>query len=227
VSLYQLLGWPAFVGVAIMIVSIPLNGAVARILKRMQEQQMKNRDARTRLMSELLNNIRTIKLHAWENAFIRRILSVRNDQELKMLRKIGIATAFNNTLWAGIPLLVAFSSFAVAAVTSPKPLTSDMYADFYFILLGSPAHEFPSSQDLPCNFPVYASYFPVGHVPASDDVAYRELSLASPHLRVPSSRGASDRCACCDPEVLGTGRGCPSDKGRRVRLEHRGSEPNA
>ena len=34
----------------------------------------------------------SIKLYAWENAFIRKILFVRNDLELKMLRKIGIAT---------------------------------------------------------------------------------------------------------------------------------------
>lgn len=31
---------------------------IARVLKRMQEQQMKNRDKRTRLMSELLANIK-------------------------------------------------------------------------------------------------------------------------------------------------------------------------
>ncbi|KAI0080155.1 metal resistance protein YCF1 [Panus rudis PR-1116 ss-1] len=125
VSLYSILGWPAFVGVAIMILGIPLNTLVARYLKGMQEKQMKNRDARTRLMSELLANIRSIKLYAWENAFIRKILTVRNNQELRMLRKIGVATSLSTALWTGIPLLVAFSSFAVAAVTSDEPLTSD------------------------------------------------------------------------------------------------------
>jgi hypothetical protein len=55
----------------------------------MQEQQMKNRDERTRLMSEILSNIRTIKLFAWENTFIRRVLDVRNTQELERLRKMG------------------------------------------------------------------------------------------------------------------------------------------
>ncbi len=102
------MGWPAFVGVAVMIVSIPLNTIMARFLKRLQEEQMKNRDKRTRLMSELLANIRrfetsecyasllrltyrdSIKLYAWENAFTRWVSNVRNDQELKMLRKIGI-----------------------------------------------------------------------------------------------------------------------------------------
>ncbi len=55
---------------------------------------MKNRDKRTRLMSEILSTIRTIKFFAWENTFIRRVLEVRNNQELKMLRKIGVVTVF-------------------------------------------------------------------------------------------------------------------------------------
>jgi ATP-binding cassette, subfamily C (CFTR/MRP), member 1 len=58
VSLYNLLGWAAFVGVAIMIISIPLQTLIAQKLKIMQERQMKNRDKRTRLMSELLANIK-------------------------------------------------------------------------------------------------------------------------------------------------------------------------
>ncbi|KAI9460421.1 P-loop containing nucleoside triphosphate hydrolase protein [Boletus coccyginus] len=140
VSLYNLLGWSAFVGVAIMVFSIPLNTFIARILKKMQEKQMKNRDKRTRLMSELLANIKSIKLYAWEYAFIRRILHVRNDLELKMLRKIGITTAMNTTLWGGIPLIVAFSSFATASVFSTRPLTADVIfpAISLFMLLQFP-----------------------------------------------------------------------------------------
>ncbi|KAG1791532.1 P-loop containing nucleoside triphosphate hydrolase protein [Suillus plorans] len=140
VSLYNLLGWSAFVGVAIMIISIPLNTAIARMLKKMQEQQMKNRDRRTRLMSELLANIKSIKLYAWEYAFIRRVLHVRNDLELKMLKKIGVVTALNTTLWGGIPLIVAFSSFATASVFSSRPLTADVIfpAISLFMLLQFP-----------------------------------------------------------------------------------------
>ncbi|KAG8218181.1 multidrug resistance-associated protein 1 [Butyriboletus roseoflavus] len=126
VSLYSLLGWSAFVGVVIMFFSIPLNTLIARTLKDMHSQQMKHRDKRTRLMSELLANIKSIKLYAWEYAFIRRVLRVRNDLELKMLRKIGIVSAVNTTLWGGIPLIVAFSSFATASVFSDRPLTVDV-----------------------------------------------------------------------------------------------------
>ena len=41
-----------------MIISVPLNTLVAKALKGMQEKQMNNRDRRTRLMSELLANIK-------------------------------------------------------------------------------------------------------------------------------------------------------------------------
>ncbi|KIK09066.1 hypothetical protein K443DRAFT_672103 [Laccaria amethystina LaAM-08-1] len=140
ISLYNLLGWSAFVGVGIMIISIPLNTYIARILKGLQEQQMKNRDKRTRLMSELLANIKSIKLYSWEYTFIRKILQTRNSQELKMLKKIGIVTACNSALWSGIPLLVAFCSFATAAITSSRPLTSDVIfpAISLFMLLQFP-----------------------------------------------------------------------------------------
>ncbi|KAI9464554.1 P-loop containing nucleoside triphosphate hydrolase protein [Lactarius psammicola] len=140
VSLYNLLGWSAFVGVAIMIFSVPLNTFIANLMKNLQIQQMKNKDKRSRLMSELLANIRSIKLYAWEHAFLRRILFVRNEQELKMLKKIGIYSAMNTTLWGGIPLLVAFSSFATAATISSKPLTSDVIfpAISLFMLLQFP-----------------------------------------------------------------------------------------
>lgn len=63
----------------------------------MQEQQMKNRDKRTRLMSDLLANIKSIKLYAWEFAFMRKILVARNEHELKNLRKIGLVTV--RTRW--------------------------------------------------------------------------------------------------------------------------------
>jgi len=140
ISLYNLLGWSAFVGVAVMILAIPLNTFIARVLKKMQEEQMKNRDKRTLLMTELLNNIKSIKLYAWEFSFMRKILETRNNQELKMLKKIGIVMSCNMTLWTGIPLLVAFSSFAMAALTLSRPLTADIIfpAISLFMLLQFP-----------------------------------------------------------------------------------------
>ncbi|KAG9093297.1 hypothetical protein FRC07_011491, partial [Ceratobasidium sp. 392] len=92
----------------------------------MQRAQMKNRDKRMRLMSELLNNIETIKFYAWEDSFIARVLKIRNGEELRMLRKIGITNAVSTTIWTGAPLLVALGAFATAAYMGSKSLTADI-----------------------------------------------------------------------------------------------------
>lgn len=57
-SLYQLVGLSMLAGVGAMIVMIPINGLIARIMKTLQKRQMKNKDARTRLMTEVLNNMK-------------------------------------------------------------------------------------------------------------------------------------------------------------------------
>lgn len=57
VSLYSLLGWYGLVGVGIMVLSIPANAFVSNLQSKMQRKQMKNKDQRTRIMSEILNNM--------------------------------------------------------------------------------------------------------------------------------------------------------------------------
>jgi len=94
ISLYNLLGWTMLVGVAVMIASMPLTAAIARYQTKLQRQQMKNKDQRTSIMSEILNNIRSIKLYAWENSFAQRLFDVRNNKELAMLKKMGESTVF-------------------------------------------------------------------------------------------------------------------------------------
>ncbi|WWC68420.1 uncharacterized protein I206_102347 [Kwoniella pini CBS 10737] len=126
ISLYRLVGWQAFMGVAVMIFSLPANTILNRINKRYQRQMMKIKDTRTRTMNEILNNIKSIKLYGWEKSFADKIYDIRNNQELKMLRRIGINQAFVNFIWQGTPFLVAFSTFATFALTSGKPLTSEI-----------------------------------------------------------------------------------------------------
>jgi ATP-binding cassette subfamily C (CFTR/MRP) protein 1 len=125
-SLYQLVGYSMFAGVGAMIIMIPINGWIARLMKTLQKEQMKNKDSRTRLMTEILNNMKSIKLYAWTTAFINRLNYIRNDQELKTLRKIGATQAFSNFTWSTTPFLVSCSTFGVFVLTQNKPLTTDI-----------------------------------------------------------------------------------------------------
>lgn len=125
-SLYQLVGWSMLAGVGAMLLMIPINGVIARIMKTLQKTQMKNKDARTRLMTEILTNMKSIKLFAWSQAFMTKLNYIRNDQELKTLRKIGAAQALANFTWSTTPFLVSCSTFAVFVLTSNKPLSTEI-----------------------------------------------------------------------------------------------------
>ncbi|KAK3940375.1 hypothetical protein QBC46DRAFT_127013 [Diplogelasinospora grovesii] len=125
-SLYQLVGWSMFAGIGVMIVMVPINGMIARFMKNLQKQQMKNKDARSRLIAEIINNMKSIKLYAWGAAFMNKLNYIRNDQELKNLRKIGAGQAVANFTWSTTPFLVSCSTFAVFVLTQDKPLTTDI-----------------------------------------------------------------------------------------------------
>ena len=103
-----------------------MNTAIARYMKKLSERQMKVKDRRTRLMNEILQNIKTIKLFAWEDAFAKKLHQVRNVEELKLLRITGSVSAFFNFFWTAVPFLVSLATFTTYALTSEEPLTADI-----------------------------------------------------------------------------------------------------
>ncbi|KAL4991982.1 P-loop containing nucleoside triphosphate hydrolase protein [Aspergillus falconensis] len=126
ISLYQLVGVSMFAGIGVMILMIPLNGVIARMMKKLQLVQMKNKDARSRLMTEILNNIKSIKLYAWNTAFMNKLSHIRNDLELNTLRKIGATQSIANFTWQSTPFLVSCSTFTVFVLTEDRPLTTSV-----------------------------------------------------------------------------------------------------
>ncbi|KAF9359131.1 hypothetical protein BGX26_000075 [Mortierella sp. AD094] len=144
--LYDTMSWAIFAGVAIMILTIPLNAKLSVFMKNFQQQQMKNKDTRIKLMNELLNGIRVIKLYAWEGTFLQKILTIRNDYELAMMKKIGYLSAIQSFTWACTPFLVSLSTFTVYALVLKRPMTTDIVfpSISLFNLLQFPLAMFPS-----------------------------------------------------------------------------------
>lgn len=145
VSLYQLVGWSMMAGVGVMLAMVPLNGIVARFMKRLQKEQMKNKDTRSRLIAEIVAMMKSIKLYSWGAAFMNKLNYVRNEQELKTLRKIGAAQAVANFTWSTTPFLVSCITFTVFVLTHDAPLTTGIIfpALTLFNLLSFPLAVFP------------------------------------------------------------------------------------
>ncbi|KAF9914815.1 hypothetical protein BX616_007504, partial [Lobosporangium transversale] len=144
--LYDTMSWAIFAGVTVMLLMIPLNARLSVFMKSFQQQQMKNKDTRIKLMNELLNGIRVIKLYAWEGTFLQKVLTVRNDYELATLKKIGYLSAVQSFTWACTPFLVSLATFTVYAVVMKKPMTTDIVFPSLslFNLLQFPLSMFPS-----------------------------------------------------------------------------------
>ena len=144
VSLYRLMGPSVFAGVGVMVLMVPVNAYLALRSRKLQKSQMKNKDTRMKLMDEILNGIKVIKLYAWEKAFVDRVAQVRKS-ELDTLKSIGYLSAFQSLTWATTPFFVAFSTFAVYSFVSDEPLTaSKVFVSIsLFNLLSFPLSMFP------------------------------------------------------------------------------------
>jgi ATP-binding cassette subfamily C (CFTR/MRP) protein 1 len=145
-SLYQLLGWAGFAGVAVLVVMIPINLMIARWMKYFQHEQMKNKDERTRVTTEILNNIKSIKLYSWTTAFAAKLNYIRTNKELKTLRKIGATQAASRFCWNTTPFLVSCATFTLYVLLSNEPLSVDLVfpALTLFNLLTQPLTQLPN-----------------------------------------------------------------------------------
>ena len=66
---------------------------------------MQYKDARIKLMNEILNGIKVLKLYAWENSFKEKVLAIRQ-KELNVLRKTAYLGALSTMAWTSAPFLV-------------------------------------------------------------------------------------------------------------------------
>lgn len=101
-----------------MVVMIPLNTVVTKKMRKYQVDQMKNKDKRTRLMDEIVNGIKIIKLYAWETPFRENVQRIR-DAEMATLLKTAYLNSVTTFLWTSAPVMVALASFASFVLSSP------------------------------------------------------------------------------------------------------------
>uniref|UniRef100_A0A3B3Q9H2 Multidrug resistance-associated protein 1 n=1 Tax=Paramormyrops kingsleyae TaxID=1676925 RepID=A0A3B3Q9H2_9TELE len=117
--LWQNLGPSVLAGVAVMILMVPVNAVIAMKTKTYQVAQMKSKDSRIKLMNEVLNGIKVLKLYAWELAFRDKLSEIR-ESELAVLKKSAYLSAVSTFTWVCAPFLVALSTFAVYVLVDER-----------------------------------------------------------------------------------------------------------
>lgn len=110
--LYQELGPVSFAGIGTLFLLMPINLFTGKWVERLQADQLRNKDERIKLMSEILGGIKVLKLYAWEKPFMKRLLNIR-DNEIKILQFSARLRALINFTFFCSPILVTISVFGL------------------------------------------------------------------------------------------------------------------
>uniref|UniRef100_A0A667Y4G3 ATP-binding cassette, sub-family C (CFTR/MRP), member 2 n=1 Tax=Myripristis murdjan TaxID=586833 RepID=A0A667Y4G3_9TELE len=118
VFLWFELGPSVLAGLAVMVLMVPVNGLLATKARNIQIENMKFKDRRMKIMNEILNGIKILKLYAWELSFQKQVGDIRED-ELKVMRNFAYLTSVSTFIFTCAPALVSLVSFAVFVGVSP------------------------------------------------------------------------------------------------------------
>lgn len=118
VFLWQELGPSVLAGLAVMVLMVPINGVLANKARKFQIENMKCKDKRLKIMNEILNGIKILKLYAWEPSFQNQVEDIRHG-ELIVMKKFAYLTSVSTFIFSCAPALVSLASFGVFVAVSP------------------------------------------------------------------------------------------------------------
>ncbi|KAG9341055.1 hypothetical protein JZ751_019809 [Albula glossodonta] len=113
------LGPSVLAGLGVMVLLVPINGLLATKSRTFQMENMKFKDKRMKIMNEILNGIKILKLYAWEPSFETQVQEIR-DKELKVMKKFAYLSSVSTFIFAAAPALVSVVTFAVFVSVSPS-----------------------------------------------------------------------------------------------------------
>uniref|UniRef100_A0A803T3C2 ATP binding cassette subfamily C member 2 n=1 Tax=Anolis carolinensis TaxID=28377 RepID=A0A803T3C2_ANOCA len=106
------LGPSVFAGVGVMLLLIPINAVLVAKARAIQVKNMNYKDERMKIMNEIFNGIKILKLFSWEPSFQKRVEKIRN-QELKGLLRFSYLQSVSIFVFTCAPFLVSVVTFAV------------------------------------------------------------------------------------------------------------------
>ncbi|RPD55442.1 P-loop containing nucleoside triphosphate hydrolase protein [Lentinus tigrinus ALCF2SS1-7] len=123
IFLYRIMGWSTFVGIAAMLLSLPVPGFITARLQGTQREKMERTDSRVQTVTEMMNVIRMIKLFGWEPRIVTQ-LNEKRDLELVSVKKNRLYNLANNLCNYLIPILIMIATFSTYAIFMKGELTA-------------------------------------------------------------------------------------------------------
>lgn len=104
----MILGHSALYGLIAIFCFVPINAFSAHLGSKFEEKQMEFKDARLKLMSDVLSGIKVLKLYAWEPPIQRRIAELRAKETAELRKSNYIGMGLMDASFHMCPILVIF-----------------------------------------------------------------------------------------------------------------------
>ncbi|BGP17639.1 hypothetical protein JCM10213_001291 [Rhodosporidiobolus nylandii] len=139
------IGVTSLAGVAIVLLSLPVQTYAMRTLYRGRQAVQKHTDERIRTISELISGIRIVKLFAWERPILAKATASRR-KELAGLRILLAIRAAVRAMAMSIPVLASIIVFAVYSVTGHSQDPAEIWTSLSLLnLLRQPLMLLPNA----------------------------------------------------------------------------------
>ncbi|XP_058074510.1 ABC transporter C family member 3-like isoform X2 [Magnolia sinica] len=143
--LYKNLGLASIAAFVATVVVMLMNVPLGKLQENYQGKLMKSKDVRMKATSEILRNMRILKLQGWEMKFLSKIVELRKD-ETSWLKKYVYTSAMTTFVFWGAPTFVSVITFG-ACMLMGIPLESGkiLSALATFRILQEPIYNLPDT----------------------------------------------------------------------------------
>lgn len=144
IILYRNLGAaPSAAALLATIMVMVSNTPLANMQESLHSKIMEAKDSRIKVTSETLKSMRVLKLHSWEQTFLKRILKLRETERSWLKRYLYTCSSVAFLFWAS-PTLVSVVTFGVCILLN-TPLTAGtvLSALATFRILQEPIYNLP------------------------------------------------------------------------------------
>uniref|UniRef100_A0A2K6CQY5 ATP-binding cassette sub-family C member 10 n=1 Tax=Macaca nemestrina TaxID=9545 RepID=A0A2K6CQY5_MACNE len=141
--LYQQVGVAFVGGLILALLLVPVNKVIATRIMASNQEMLRHKDARVKLVTELLSGIRVIKLCGWEQALGARVEACRA-RELGRLRVIKYLDAACVYLWAALPVVISIVIFITYVLMEHQLTATKVFTALALVrMLILPLNNFP------------------------------------------------------------------------------------
>ncbi|XP_057748917.1 putative ABC transporter C family member 15 isoform X1 [Arachis stenosperma] len=144
VILYINLGFlPSISALAVTILVMVCNTPLANMQEKLHSKIMETKDTRIKMTSEIMKNIRILKLHSWESTFLQKLLQLRDTEKSWLQKYLYTCSAVATLFWTS-PTLVSVVTFGICILVNTELTAATVLSALAtFRILQEPIYNLP------------------------------------------------------------------------------------